>query len=112
MVDVKAARSRPDISAANTLAEKRKGGGERDRAVLVENAQNTEAERPEFTPLDALWPWPSHFISLRLQLKVKPRRAAPRSGNVVDVGPKSQRGGLEWRRKKTTDFGARSTVHL
>lgn len=54
VADVKAARSRPDISAANTLAEKRKGGGERDRTVLVENAQNTEAERPEFTPLDAL----------------------------------------------------------
>ena len=54
MVYVQAAHSRLDISAADTLAEKREGGGERDRAALVENAQNTEAERPEFTPLVAV----------------------------------------------------------
>lgn len=54
VVYVQAAHSRPDISAADTLAGKREGGGERDRAALVGNAQNTEAERPEFTPLVAV----------------------------------------------------------
>lgn len=54
VVYVQAAHSRPDISATDTLAGKREGGGERDRAALVGNAQNTEAERPEFTPLVAV----------------------------------------------------------
>lgn len=54
VVYVKAVHSRPHTSAANALAEKRKGGGERDRAALAESTQNTEVERPDFTPLAAV----------------------------------------------------------
>lgn len=48
-----------------------------------------------------VWPWPSHFTSLSLQLKVAPKRA-PSSGDAVDVEPKSQKGpGMKKKKSQT-----------